>query len=68
MIRANHRPDERNRSKAVPLASLSIPQRTLISALLEAAKAAAIRPGAASSAETTAPAAGMPRHRRELRP
>lgn len=36
-------PNDRRRSKAVPLASLPLPQRRLINALLEAAKAAAIR-------------------------
>lgn len=33
----------RGRGKAIPLASLPLPQRRLISALLEAARAAAIR-------------------------
>lgn len=40
---------------AVPLASLPVAQRRLISALLEAAKAAAIRPAIAADSNTVAP-------------
>jgi hypothetical protein len=39
-MRADPRLNDRSRTKAVPLASLSEPQRRLVTAFLEAAKAA----------------------------
>lgn len=45
---------DRRRFKAVPLGSLPLPQRRLISALLEAAKAAAIRRAVAADTSTAA--------------
>jgi hypothetical protein len=46
---------DRRRFKAVPLASLPLPQRRLISALLEAASAAAIRRGIAADSNAVVP-------------
>ena len=57
------RPDR----KVVPLASLSLPQRRLVSALLEAAKAASAG-AVATDTRLDALAAGKPVDRRELRP
>ena len=53
--------------KAVPLASLSLPQRRLVSALLEAAKAASAGAVAADT-KLEALAAGEPGDRREPLP
>lgn len=65
---ANRRPHGRSRIKAVSLASLPMPQRRLISALLEAAKAAEIRRAVAADTKMVAPAASERLRRRELLP
>lgn len=64
---ADRRPD-RSRITAVPLASLPAAQRRLIRALLEAAKAAAIRGAGGADSNMAAPDAGEPRGLREVRP
>lgn len=65
---ADRRPHDRSSIKAVPLASLPMPQRRLVSALLEAAKAAAIRRAVAAETTMVAPAPGELLHRRRLLP
>lgn len=65
---ADHGPQHRSRAKAVPLASLPLAQRRLVSALLEAAKATAIRYTAAADTDTAARGVGELHHRQKRLP
>jgi hypothetical protein len=58
----------RSRTQVVPLASLPMPQRRLVSALLEAAKAAAIHHDVATDTSAFAPMVIDLGHRRDPRP
>lgn len=62
---ADRRPNDRSRAQAVRLASLPVAQRRLITALLEAAKAAAIGRAVGADTKMIAPAGSELLHRRE---